>query len=403
MNSQALVIDVASNNIANVNTVGFKKSEVYFQDVFAGTTLGGSGVNAVGGGVTTSTGMNFTTGTLNATGKMLDLGIKGNGFFIVNFAGATSYTRDGSFKIDADGMVVGINNGANLQGLKADGTFGSLSVSTQDMSPKATSLITYGLNLNSQDTTPTVAYTGAAGNITGIPDPKSYNFTTSTQVTDSKGVNHILASYFIKDTTNPNQYNVAYTFDGTDYPAPPVSPPSNSIVFSSDGSYSSTNPSPIQLSPTLTNGAQALIFDIDYTACTDFASPSVAQSVKNDGYTTGTISLVEVNQKGEMIAHYSNGQGQQIGTVQLASFSAPEGLTPVGSNMFEVTSASGQALISNAGGTAGVINSGYLEGSNADITADLVALGSASRNYKACSSVISTEANMLDTLINKIS
>lgn len=435
MNAASQNLEVIGNNIANSNTVGFKASSTEFADVYTGSAYGGGSV--AGSGVTSHVRQNFSTGTLTPTNNTLDLAINGSGFFILSNNGAISYTRNGQFKLDDSNNIVSSINGRNLIGIRQDGTYGALSLSTQSISPKASSLLQAGLNLNSSvgiTSTPpspsdvpyvTQTWTGAAGGSGGVPSPSTYNNTTNTTIYDSLGNAHVVAMYFIKADNTPsapagnagpdNTWYMAMTIDGVDVsnvdPGADNSAKLNSISFNSDGSFVSTQGPDVASSgkvtvnvpASLTNGASAFAFDIDLSTATQFGSPFAVQAMQDDGYTTGNLTGLSIDTTGKILGRYSNGQTPLLGTVQIANFADPEGLQNLGDNTWAESFASGKALVSGGGsGSAGFIQSGATEDSTVDLTGSLVKLTVAQRAFQANAQTIKVGDALIQTLLNSI-
>lgn len=436
MNTASTDIEVIGNNIANANTVGFKSSGSLFADVYTGSAYGGGVV--AGSGVTARVQQSFSTGTLTPSSNTLDLGINGSGFFILNNNGAISYTRNGQFKLDSQNNIVNSINGFNLVGVRPNGTVGPLSLSNQNLAPKATSLLQAGLNLNSMvgsvSTPPssndipfvTSSWQGAAANA-GAPASSTYNNTTSTTVYDSLGNAHVVSMYFIKandtvgaaaDNAGPaNTWYVGMTVDGVDVPAPSPGTPNSqqlpSITFNDDGSFKSTQAAggaataiagQIPVSTTLANGATTPFnFSIDFSANTQFGSPFAVQSIQSDGYSTGTLTGLSIDTSGRISGRYTNGQTPVLGTVQLANFADPNGLQNLGNNRWAETFASGRALVSDGGTSgAGQIQSGATEDSNVDLTTQLVSLTVAQRAFQSNAQVVKTGDSLIQTLLNSL-
>jgi flagellar hook protein FlgE len=435
MNAASQNLEVIGNNISNSNTVGFKASNTEFADVYTGAAYGGGTVS--GSGVASRVRQSFTTGTLTPTNNTLDLAINGPGFFVLNNNGATSYTRNGQFKLDDNSNIVSSINGRSLVGVRGDGTYGPLRISTQSLAPKATSLLEVGLNLNSSvgitSTPPSTSdipfvntsWTGSAGGSNGVPNPSTYNNTTNTTVYDSLGNAHVVSMYFIKantvDSTSPNAgsantWYVGITVDGVDASntaAGDNSTKLNSLTFGGDGSFISSQ-GPDAASPSngrvtvtvptnVTNGAAALSFDIDFSDATQFGSPFAVQSLQDNGYTTGNLTGLSIDTSGRILGRYTNGQTPLLGTVQIANFADPEGLQNLGDNTWAETFSSGKALISNGGsGTAGQIQSGATEDSTVDLTGSLVKLTVAQRAFQANAQTIKVGDALIQTLLNSI-
>jgi len=436
MNAASTDLEVIGNNIANANTVGFKGSASLFADVYTGSAYGGGVV--AGSGVTSRVQQSFNTGTLTPSSSTLDLGINGAGFFILSNGGSISYTRNGQFKLDSQNNIVNSINGFSLVGLRDNGTVGPLSLSSQSLAPKATTLLEAGLNLNSTvgavSTPPSAtdipfvstAWQGAAAN-GGTPATNTYNNTTSTTVYDSLGNAHVVGMYFIKanDTAgapadnagSSNTWYVAMTIDGVDVPAVNTTDPNSaklpSITFNDDGSFKSTQlpgggattvPGQLPVTAALTNGATTPFnFNIDFSRNTQFGSPFAVQSIQSDGYSTGTLTGLSIDITGRISGRYSNGQTPILGTVQLATFADPNGLQNLGNNRWAETYASGKALVSDgATGGAGQIQSGATEDSNVDLTTELVSLTIAQRAFQSNAQVVKTGDSLIQTLLNSL-
>ncbi|CEK11061.1 flagellar hook protein FlgE [Legionella hackeliae] len=419
-------LDVIGNNIANAPTIGFKSSRAEFADVYATGTYGGGG-NAVGSGVRLArVQQNFGQGNFTFTNNSLDLAVSGSGFFVLNDQGSRLYTRAGSFGLDNEGFIVNSFN-QNLTGLLADASgnitsvSGNLQVNTANISPNATSTVTSGVNLYANATAPTVDWTGGA-----TPAQDTYNNATSTTIYDSLGNSHVLSMYFIHaDSTavlgdpnastppgTQNQWYIAFQLDNQNLPA--NGGPHNTdnlfrVNFNSDGSFNTAldtanNPlanNLIPLSMTLANGADPLNFNVDFSNSTQFGSPFAVQSNVQNGYTTGRLDGLDIDEEGILFGRYTNGQSRVMGQIQLANFANPDGLQSMGNTNWAETSASGQALVSNPGtASLGLIQSGALEESNVDLTGELVNLIGAQRDFQANAQTIRTADAVTQTIIN---
>ena len=204
-------LDVTGNNIANVNTTGFKSSRAEFADVYAGANRLGVGKNQVGNGVRlAAVSQQFTQGDVNNTGNVLDMGIQGQGYFVLSDNGSMVYTRAGAFQTSKDNYVV-TSDGLRLQGYAADangtikkGVLTDLKIDTSALQPKATSLIDQGINLNSSATSiPLPSVPPVAGEIVFDPtDETSYTKSFSTKIYDSQGNEHTMEQFYRKTDTN---------------------------------------------------------------------------------------------------------------------------------------------------------------------------------------------------------
>ncbi len=419
-------LDVTGNNIANAATVGFKNSRAEFADIYNSNLYGGSST-AIGGGVALSrVSQSFADGDLYATNNVLDLAINGSGFFILDNNGARAYTRAGQFKLDNQNHIVNADN-QRLVGLLADntgkitGVSGDLQVSTANIQPKTTSTVTTGLNLYAGSTPTSVDWAGGA-----TPVSDTYNNTTSSTIYDSLGNSHILSMYFIKADPNAaagasnaasppgteNQWYVAFQIDNQNVPANSGTQNTNNLFrvnFNSDGSFANVQDTTgttitnhlVNLTMNVNNGANPLNFNVDLSGSTQFGSPFAVQSVYNDGYTTGNLVGLDIDNTGIINGRYSNGQSMAMGQIQLANFADIESLQNIGNTSWAETTASGQALVSTADSSGlGTIISGSLEQSNVNITNELVDLITEQRNFQANAQTIRTGDAVTQTIIN---
>lgn len=250
---------VIGNNVANASTTGFKESRAEFADVYASTATG-SGTGIGSGVILSAVTQQFTQGQIAFTNNNLDLAVNGEGFFIMSQNGAISYSRSGAFGVDKNGFITNSLD-RRLRGFLADdtgnitGAQGDLQISTNNLSPRATTDVDLTVNLDASATPPAKAFVpGFTPN--SPPDPTSYNTTTSTTIFDSLGNSHIMTSYFVKAPAE-NTWNVFVGVDGVDVTptastppvgAPPVSYPSGALadpftlVFDSSGAIVPNNP-----------------------------------------------------------------------------------------------------------------------------------------------------------------
>ncbi|MCE6981581.1 flagellar hook protein FlgE [Pseudomonas frederiksbergensis] len=418
-------LDVTGNNIANVATTGFKSSRAEFEDVYSATRLG-TGSKTIGNGVRlANVSQQFGQGDVNNTGNVLDMGIQGNGFFILSDNGSLSYTRAGAFKTDAENFVVD-NNGNRLQGYGVDangkiinGVLTDLKIDTSSLKPNPTTKVDQTMNLNSAETTPTVTPFSPT-------DTNSYNKTISTKVYDSQGNEHTMDQYYVK--TGTNAWRVHTYMDGRSPANPATTPPvaiTADITFNSDGSINTltagagwtktgntltmtgwvpgavTNAAttPVTWGP---NGSVAATGGIAFNMAltTSYNSPTARTAQFQDGYATGQISSLTIDASGVMTANFSNQQTKAIGQVAVASFANEQGLQPVGGTRWKETFASGVAGVdAPQTGTLGAIVSNSLEESNVNLTNELVELIKAQSNYQANAKTISTQSTIMQTII----
>ncbi|OON64117.1 flagellar biosynthesis protein FlgE [Massilia sp. KIM] len=380
-------LTAVSNNIANAGTYGFKSSRANFSAVYAGDQANGVEV----GSLTQNIGKN---GSLQNTGRGLDAAIQGRGFFAVRDSqGVINYTRVGIFKADKEGFLVD-PQGKKVQGYGpavggAMGALGDIKVPTGQIPAVASTKLTYVGNLSSDWTNPTVTPFDPNNN-------KSYNMVKQTVLYDSLGGEHTVSQYFIR--TGANTVQVRYAFDGA---APG---PTATMTFDTNGQLTAPLPTPTPaLSIPAANGAAAINFTIDYTGTTRFAGEATTTTNRADGYPSGAFVGVEMAEDGSVVAKYSNEQQQIVGTVALATFPDEDGLTQVSDTSWVANNTSGAPLYTTPGvGLAGKLAKGALEGSNVDITSELVGLMTSQRNYQANSKVITTENQMMQALMQAL-
>ncbi|WP_339615355.1 flagellar hook protein FlgE [uncultured Gilvimarinus sp.] len=398
-------LKVTGNNIANASTTGFKNSRAEFGDVYASSLLG-SGSNTPGSGVNLQKiRQQFSQGNLNFTENQLDLAINGAGMFILDNAGDKLYGRDGTFGLDKDGYIVN-NTGSNLQGFIADdegnvgGILEDLRVDVENQAPKATTELDISFNLDAREEIPSVPFDPLD------PEPASYNNATSATVYDSLGNSHTMAQYFVK--TGDNTWDIYAEIDGVNVEA--GGGPAAQMVFLADGSLSPAGDTGINITDfTPTGGAANLgeddgtnfVLAVDYANSTQYGSGFSVEALTQDGYTTGRLAGIDIDEQGLIFARFTNGEAQTIGQVALASFNNLEALKPVGSTLWAQTADSGELIVGAPGSASfGDIQAGALEESNVDLSEQLVNLIIAQRNFQANSKTIETANQTTQTIIN---
>ena len=389
-------LNVTSNNIANVNTTGFKESRAEFADLFTSTAYG-LARNAIGAGVKVSNvAQQFSQGNIDPTGRSLDFAIDGEGFFTVNKNGNTLYTRAGNFQTDNQGYVV-TPDGARLQvfapnagGTGFDvGRTTDLQLLTTDSAPNPTSEIDLVVTLPGNASAPLSAAFDPA-------DPNSYHASSGgVTVYDSLGVSHVQTSYFVK-TANPNEWVVHNYVDGTAVGAPAT------LQFSDTGALLAPASGQVALGPYAPGtGAGALDLTLDLAGSAQYGSTFALRNVNQDGYGSGKLNEISVAEDGVVYARYTNGADVALGQVVLTNFVNPQGLQAQGGNMWAATYASGTPR-SGAPDSSdfGQIQSGALESSTVDLTEQLVNMIVAQRNFQANAQMISTQDQATQTIIN---
>lgn len=405
LNAASADLNVISNNIANSSTTGFKVSRAEFADIYASANLGTSST-AIGNGVRlSSVAQQFSQGNVSITQNNLDLAINGQGFFRLNDNGNIVYSRAGQFAVDNQGFMVN-SGGQKLTAYTADsagnitGATGDIQLSSADIPPTATSTVTLGLNVDASQNPPSTSF--------NITDSTSFNHSTSTTVYDSYGSSHLMSTYYVKTAAGAWD---AYTYiDGSNISnAGGTAGNPDKLVFGSDGKLSTINGTavpPYTLTTgsfTPPNGSAPMTLTLNYAGLTQFGSGFSVNSLTQNGFTTGRVSGVDINDTGVIFARYTNGQSKALGQVVLSNFANPQGLRQLGNTTWAETFNSGAALTGAPGSSSlGSLQSGALEQSNVDLSQALVSMITAQRNYQANAQVISTADQITQTIINKI-
>jgi flagellar hook protein FlgE len=394
LNAASKDLEVTANNIANTGTTGFKGSRVEFAELFnsAGPNLSSS---QVGSGVRlTNVAQQFKAGNIETTNNSLDFAISGDGFFTIRDATGFSYTRAGAFRQDPNGYVTNAN-GQRLQvypptngGTFDTSTLADLQLVTAQNAAQASTKVAMALNLPSNATAPANAFDPA--------DALSYNQSTPFTVYDSLGATHTGVVYFVKDAA-ANTWDANLYVDGVSAGA------SQQISFTSTGALDTPPTGKLAFAAmTVSPGADPLTLTLDMTKATQFGNEYVASAINPDGYPTGILSSIDINSQGIVQAKFSNGETTSLGQIALARFANQQGLRQLDNTNWAASSDSGAPVMGAAGtGLYGAVQSGALEASNtADLTADLVNLIKAQRNYQANAQVISADDKLTQTVIN---
>jgi len=273
------------------------------------------------------------------------------------------------------------------------GVLSDLQLPTAHSSPNPTGTVATTVNLNSSDALPN-PWTGSSP-----PPPDEYNSSTSTTLYDSLGNAHTATMYFRKDTSSPpiaNQWEQYLYIDGV---AQAPTAGGDTLTFNGTGALTGGGSKTYDV--TWTNGAAPQTFELDFTGTTQFGSSFAVNNLTQDGYTTGRLAGVDIDNEGIVFARYTNGQSSALGKVAMAKFNNQQGLRQVGDSNWAESFASGQPQFGEAGTSSfGQIQSGALEASNVDIAAQLVNLITAQRNFQANAEVISTSDAVTQTVIN---
>jgi flagellar hook protein FlgE len=394
INAAQADLAVTANNVANSQTTGFKQARSEFAEMFAVSPQGVSQTQTGDGVKLAAVSQQFSQGNIEATSNNLDLAISGQGFFVLSDSGALAYTRAGAFQTDNAGYVVN-NEGQRLQvyPVTAQGTFNTATLTdlrlvTSDSAPAATTSAELVFNLPAAATAPVTTPFDPT-------DTSSYTNSTSLTVYDSLGAAHTASLYFVK-TATANTWDTYQYVDGVAVggaqtlaytPSGALATPAGGLV--TYGSY------------TPTTGANPFTIAFDFGKTTQFGDSFGVTNVSQDGYTTGRLIGISIDSTGVVQARYTNGRSLSLGQVAIANFANPQGLQSLGNTNWAETFTSGQALNGQAGNSGfGLIQAGSLEQSNVDITAQLVKMIVAQRNFQANAQMISTEDQITQSIIN---
>jgi flagellar hook protein FlgE len=404
LNADSSALDVVGNNLANLNTTGFKDSTVSFYDLLQQSVAGGS--TQIGGGVSApQTERIFTQGSIQNTGGAYDAAINGNGFFVVQDpSGNTLYTRAGNFQLNAAGDLV-TATGQFVQGWSAQGgvvnTNGAIAnitiPSNALQTPSATQNFALTVNLNAA---------GAVGEASGT-------FSAPVQVVDSLGETHDLNVTFTEQS--PGNWNYEVDIPGADVTAgtagTPFSVTTGTLTFDSNGNLTSpAAPAQIPLSITgLSDGASDMTVNWNLATENGTGTPVISQlaaasavsATTQDGIPASQVTQVTIANGGAITAQFSNGDQVVVGQIALASVSNPDSLIAVGQNNYEVGADTATPVVGvPSTGTLGTVDGGSLEDSTVNIATEFTNLIVYQNSYEANSKVISTLDELTQSLLN---
>ncbi|MDR5893365.1 flagellar hook protein FlgE [Halomonas mongoliensis] len=449
-------LKIISNNIANSQTVGFKSSKASFADVFAGAS------SRVGLGTSiAAVRQDFTAGDLENTGRNLDLAVAGDGFYrLQKPTGEIVFSRNGQFSQDANGFLVNAN-GMRLTGyglsdandpfseVIAGGAPQAIRIPGNDIPANATTeasaTFNFDASIDPTDASLLQRATVTNGELNDGGEPVTqevpYHFASSFTTYDSLGNERVITTYFRKVDDNTWQAHVALDGQIEDFALVDQNPQLGEneeydfnrvanwganafeLRFDANGQLTQNNQGEVDAvvmldqegteiftAPTsaaalafveIPGGADDLEFNFDLLGSTQFNNNSVQNSLTQNGYTSGTLVGIEVQDDGTVVRNYTNEQSREAGQIVLATFANMEGLQPDGDNGWRATNESGEPVLGIAGtGMFGTIASGVLENSNVDLARELVNMIVAQRAYQANSSSIGTRDELLQTVIN---
>lgn len=392
LSADSTAIDVVGNNLANLNTVGFKTSDVSFTDLVTQSLGAGLGETQVGFGVGTPlTTRNFSQGAIQTTNGTLDAAIQGQGFFLIETAGgATEYTRAGNFHVDANGNLETATGEAVLGWTQANGTLntnappGTIAIPTGTVqAPVATQNISFDMNLNAS---------AVAGTSAGT-------YATSVTVYDSLGDSHVVTATFTKDPTTAGQWNYSLSVPDADVANPPATPLTGSINFDTNGNLTSPAASATapQLAITgLADGASDMtinwnLFNGSTPRITQYAQTSSISAETQDGLPAAQLVSVAVANGGQVLAQFSNGQQTVVGQLAMATIRNPDSMLAVGNNNYQLSALSALPAVGLPGtGGRGTVQGGAVESSTVDIATEFTNLMVYQRGYEAASKVVTS-------------
>lgn len=395
-------LNVIANNLANLNTDGYKDENITFGDLFnqmLGTSGNGDPIQVGSGVQVAGETANFANGTVSSTGIASNMALQGNGFFVVEGSNnQMDFTRDGSFGVNADGQLV-TSGGQLVMGYPAvNGTvstnsaLGPINVDqAQNIPAVATSSFSMNTNLNA----------GAA-----VGDSLS----TPITVYDSLGTSHVLTVTYTNTGANTWSYNVSLPAADTGGTGTATTLASGTMTFDSSGQLTSPTGSITGINITgLADGASSmnLSWNLTNNGSSDITqqdATSATATTQQNGYGVGTLTGYSVLSDGTVEGQFSNDQTLALGKVAVASFSNNQGLTQLGGDDYQATFASGAAVVGQAGaGGNGTITGGAVEESNVNLSAEFANMIVAQQSYEANAKALTTMDQVSQATIQLIS
>lgn len=398
--AHSTAIDVVGNNLANLNTAGFKASVVSFHDLVTQSLGAGLGETQVGFGVGTPVTLRqYSQGAIQSSGGPLDAAIQGDGFFVVRGnANQILYTRGGNFQVDTAGNLT-TATGERVQGwtitngaVDVNAPIGDITVPVGSLKPPITTTrFSVDLNLDSGAT---------AG-------PPAARFASPIEVYDSLGNSHIVTVAFTK-TATANQWDYSLAFPDSDLTAPGT-PVTGTIAFDGNGRLISPTPAdaaPVLTAAGLTNGASDMsvtwnLFDGATPRLTQFAQPSATSALEQNGAPPANLIRVGLGNGGQILAQYSDGLQIVVGQMAMASVRNPQSLIAAGNSNYQLSARSAAPAIGlpDTGGRGSVLG-GNVEASTVDIAREFTNLIVYQRGYQANARIITTVDEVSQETIN---
>jgi len=408
-------LSVTGNNIANVNTIGFKGSRTEFSDLLSAQG-GGGPASRIGLGVRIGrVNQSFTQGNIESSGRPTDLAIEGNGFFVIRTGDGLLFSRAGNFRLDVEGKLATFD-GLPVQGFALNNAFLPVGAPTDieltgaSSQPRATTLVELKANLRADAPLITGGFDGTDFDSAFATS----NFTNSIDVFDSLGARHTIHFFFTRTAANAWEYNVGVDdgeIGGTDGDLTVLG--GGALTFNPDGSLATAAPDPGTVNVTF-DGANAQDIELHFgtpnpdeeagegiDGITQFAGPSAVSFQQQNGFGAGQLLGLEFSEEGLVTGIFDNGQSRALFQVALASFIAPDALLPLGNGLFRESVDSGSPAIGvpQSGGLGTVIG-GAIELSNVALAQEFIDLISLQRSFQANARVITSSDQLLNDLIN---
>lgn len=402
LGAHTTAVDVVGNNLANLNTPGYKSSVVVFSDLVTQSLGAGLGETQVGFGVARPvTIRQFSQGAIQASSGPLDVAIQGDGFLVVKepVTSAVLYTRGGNLQVNKMGQLV-TATGFRLQGWnESNGVLDTTQPVTDVIvpvgslrAPAPTQNVSFDLNLDASAT---------AG-------PPPTTFSTSIEVFDSLGGSHTISVRFEK-TANPGEWTYSLIFPDSDLLSPPFTPVTGTLQFDPQGRLTSpavSDPMPQMTVTGLANGAGDLnitwqLYNGPAPRLTQFSQPSAVAANSQDGHPAAQLIRVGIGDGGRVLAQYSNGEQVAVGQLAMASVRNPESMIAVGNSNFQLSARSALPAIGLPGtGGRGQIIGGAVEFSTVDIAREFTNLIVLQRGYQANARVVTAVDEISQETIN---
>lgn len=398
-------LDVIGNNVANVNTVAYKAGRATFKEMLSQTLSSPSapvgnrgGVNAsqVGLGVNIgSVDLDMSQGSMQATGRSTDLAIEGNGYFALGDGSNISYTRDGTFGLDAQYNLVSASTGMKVLGWTADPTTGNIDTSEPVDGNSGIRIPVGGLSLARQTELARLGGNLEAGSAQGTSREIKFS------IYDSLGLTHEMRVVFTKaDPAGPDPTAWVYEIHCPDADA--ANPVKSGTITFDDKGHSELPSVDLSMNLQSANGSvRPIDCTVDMSELSYLNGQYTADMTFQDGLPLGTLESFSIDRSGIVTGTFTNGTSRTLGQVAIAEFNNPAGLVKVGNNMWAVSPNSGTPRIGLPGsGSRGLISAGFLEASNVDLAKEFANMIVAQRGFQANSRIISVSDEVLQDLVS---